>query len=69
MNQAIQRWIFRLLHFVFGISRIGYTYSPFDVLPDYAPLARFVFLPAMALTGLWMWKENSIRPLISKGST
>jgi hypothetical protein len=31
---------------------VGYIYSPFDKLPDYAGPIRHVFLPVMVLTGL-----------------
>ena len=29
--------IFRLAHIVFSIPILGYIYSPFEKLPDYAP--------------------------------
>ena len=66
MSQATQRTIFRWIHLVVGIPIIGYIYSPFEKLPDYAPATRFVFLPVMILTGLWMWKGHVVRRLISK---
>lgn len=68
MNQVTQRSIFRWIHLFLAIPIIGYIYSPFERLPDYAPLTRYVFLPAMVLTGLWMWKGHLIRQLISKPS-
>ena len=36
MNQAITRSIFRWIHIVFSIPILGYIYSPFEKLPDYA---------------------------------
>jgi hypothetical protein len=68
MNQGIQRSIIRWLHILFGIPIIGYIYSPFERLPDYAPATRFVFLPVIVLLGLWMWKGHVLRQLISKRS-
>ncbi len=68
MNIATQRSIFRWIHIVFAIPILGYIYSPFEKLPDYAPLTRFVFLPVMVLTGLWMWKGHVVRRLMSKRS-
>jgi len=62
-----QRTIFRCIHLILSIPIIGYIYSPFANLPDYAPLTRFVFLPLMVLTGLWMWKGHVVRRLFSKG--
>ena len=68
MNQAIKRSIFRWIHIVFGIPIIGYIYSPFEEIPQYAPAVRFVFLPVLLLSGLWMWKGHVLRRLISKRS-
>jgi hypothetical protein len=63
---AITRTIFRWIHIVFAIPILGYIYSPFDKLPDYAFKTRFVFVPVMVLSGLWMWKGHVVRRLISK---
>jgi thiosulfate reductase cytochrome b subunit len=59
-----QRTIFLWVHLILAIPILGYIYSPFEKLPDYAPLTRFVFLPIMVLTGLWMWKGHLVRRLI-----
>jgi len=68
MGNATKRWIPRLIHLVFSIPIIGYVYSPFKELPNYAPVVRFVAVPAIVLTGLWMWKGHVVRRLISKRS-
>ena len=65
MKDATTRSIFRWIHIVCSIPIIGYIYSPFEVLPDYAPLTRYVFLPVMLLSGLWMWKGHVVRRLLS----
>ena len=66
MKEATRRAIFRTVHLVLAIPIIGYIYSPFEVIPDYAPATRFVFLPAMVLTGLWMWKGAWVRRLFAR---
>jgi len=66
MNQAMQRSILRWIHLLFSIPIIGYAYSPFEELPNYAPVVRLVAVPAIVLTGLWMWKGHALRRLISK---
>jgi hypothetical protein len=66
MNPSIQRSIFRWIHIVLAIPIIGYIYSPFDQIPNYAPATRYVFLPIMVFSGLWMWKGHVLRRLISK---
>jgi hypothetical protein len=66
LNRGITRSIFRWIHLVFGIPILGYIYSPFDQIPNYAPLVRFVFVPMLVLSGLWMWKGHVVRKLVSK---
>ena len=68
MKDANKRWVFRWIHIVCSIPIIGYIYSPFDQIPNYAPATRFVFLPLMVLTGLWMWKGHVVRRLVAKRS-
>jgi thiosulfate reductase cytochrome b subunit len=68
ISNATQRSIFRWIHIIVAIPILGYIYSPFEKLPDYASATRFVFLPVMVVTGLWMWKGHVLRRLISKRS-
>ena len=68
MNRGITRSIFRWIHIVLAIPILGYIYSPFDQIPNYAPATRFVFVPVLVLSGLWMWKGHVVRRLISKRS-
>jgi len=68
MSDATKRTIFRWIHLIFGIPILGYIYSPFEEIPNYAPAVRFVFLPVLVLAGLWMWKGHVLRRLISKRS-
>ena len=66
MKETTKRSIFRWTHLVFAIPIIGYIYSPFKELPNYAPVVRYVAFPVIALSGLWMWKGHVMRRLISK---
>ncbi len=66
MKDATKRSIVRCIHLVFSIPIIGYIYSPFEYLPTYAPRVRFVVVPLMLLSGLWMWKGHVLRRFISK---
>jgi hypothetical protein len=68
MSQSTIRTIFRWIHIVFGIPVIGYIYdSPTDT-PNYAFSVRYVILPVLLLSGLWMWKGHVVRRLLSKRS-
>jgi hypothetical protein len=68
MKEATQRSIVRWIHIVFSIPILGYIYSPFEEIPKYAPRVRFVVVPLMLLSGVWMWKGHVLRRLISKRS-
>ena len=67
MNQSTVRRILRTIHIVVGIPIIGYIYSPFDKIPNYAPATRLVFVPVLVLSGLWMWKGHVVRQVIWRG--
>jgi hypothetical protein len=69
MNQGTKRTIIRWIHIVFSIPILGYIYSPFEEIPNYAPAVRFVFLPILVMSGFWMWKGHLLRRLISKRSS
>ena len=67
MKETTKRSMVRWLHLVLAIPIVGYIYSPFEMIPSYAPMTRFVFLPLMVLSGLWMWKGHLVRRLFSRG--
>ena len=66
MKEATKRSILRWIHIIFAIPIAGYVYSPFQELPNYAPVVRFGSVPVIVLTGLWMWKGPAVRRLFSK---
>jgi hypothetical protein len=64
MTEATKRSIFRWVHILCGIPILGYIYdSPSDT-HNYAFSVRYVFLPALILSGLWMWKGHVVRRLL-----
>jgi hypothetical protein len=66
MKEGAKRSILRWVHIVISIPIIGYIYSPFDQIPNYAPATRYVYVPILVLSGLWMWKGHVLRRLVSK---
>ena len=68
MTETAKRSIVRWIHIICAIPIIGYIYSPFAVLPDYAPPTRYVFFPVMLVSGLWMWKGHWVRRLVAKSA-
>lgn len=68
MKESAKRSIVRSIHIVLSIPILGYIFSPYEALPAYAPKVRFVFIPLMVLSGLWMWKGHLLRRMFSKRS-
>jgi hypothetical protein len=66
MKEATKRSIVRWIHIIFSIPILGYIYSPFEELPKFADRVRFVVVPVIFLSGLWMWKGYVLRRLVSK---
>jgi hypothetical protein len=69
ISNATQRSIFRWIHIILSIPIAGYIYGEPSEVQEYADGVRFIFFPAMVLTGLWMWKGHVLGRLISKRST
>ena len=55
IKPATKRSILRWIHLVVAIPVLGYIYSPFAELPNYAAITRFVFAPLIILAGYWMY--------------
>ena len=68
ISASTQRIIVRWIHLVLAIPIIGYIYSPFDQLPEYAPTVRYIAFPVILLSGLWMWKGHLLRRRFKKST-
>ncbi len=55
ISNAPKRSILRWIHLILAIPILGYIYSPFAELPNYAAVTRFVFAPVIMLAGYWMY--------------
>lgn len=55
ISRATTRSILRWIHLVLAIPVLGYIYSPFEEIPKYASITRFVFVPVIILAGYWMY--------------
>ena len=55
MNQGTKRSILRWLHIVVTIPIFGYIYGPATEVQEYAGAVRYVFVPIIVLSGLWMY--------------
>jgi len=55
MTASQERKLIRTLHLVLSIPIVGFIYGPVSHIPPAAAFTRYVAVPAVALTGLWMW--------------
>ena len=55
MNAGLKRSILRWIHLVVTIPILGYVYGPPAEVQQYAGAVRFVFVPIIILSGLWMY--------------
>ena len=69
ISASVRRIIYRWVHIILAIPVIGYVYTPFEQLPNYAPVVRYIAIPVLGLTGLWMWKGHWVRRLFTGKST
>lgn len=68
MNPGTRRSILRWIHIIFALPLIGYIYGPPAETLQYLPYFRYGYFPVVVLSGLWMWKGDALRRLISKKS-
>jgi hypothetical protein len=55
MNNLTKRSILRWLHIIVTIPIFGYIYGPASEVQQYASAVRYVFVPVIVLSGLWMY--------------
>src|SRR5437867_10496858 len=55
ISKATQRTILRCVHLVLSIPMLGYIYGPPSEVQQYADGVRFIFVPAIILSGFWMY--------------
>ena len=55
INNATKRSILRWIHIIVTIPIFGYIYGPASEVQQYAAAVRFVFVPVIVFSGLWMY--------------
>jgi hypothetical protein len=66
MSNDIQRTIFRWIHITFGLMIVAYIYGPPEETVQYRDNFRFIFVPVILLSGVWMWKGHVLQRFILK---
>jgi hypothetical protein len=64
MKAATERKIIRWMHILLSIPILGFIYGPVSTIPAAAAAVRFVILPVVVLSGLWLWKGHWVRKRI-----
>ncbi|MCB9757849.1 MAG: hypothetical protein H6753_05435 [Candidatus Omnitrophica bacterium] len=50
------RIVLQWVHIVFGLVILCYIYSPFSKYLLFQIFIKFIVVPVIVLTGLWLWK-------------
>ena len=66
ISSATERTILRWIHIIFGLTILGYIYGPQEEVVQYVSYFRFIFVPVIFVSGLWMWKGHLVRRLFAK---
>lgn len=61
MKGSTERNLFRWLHILLSIPIIGFIYGPVSQIPEAVVAVRYVIVPMVVLSGLWMWKGHWIK--------
>lgn len=61
MSNATRRSVIRWIHVCFGLPLIGFVYGPPAETEPYRYLFQYVFVPALLLSGFWLWKGPAVR--------
>lgn len=60
MKQVTLRQGLRWLHLILGLLVMCYIYSPFGNLRAFQITMKFIIIPVIVLTGIWIWKFKEI---------
>jgi len=66
MKARTERIIMRWIHIILSIPIVGYIYEPVAEGSNAAFAIRFVYIPVVILSGLWMWKGHLLRNLLKR---
>jgi hypothetical protein len=55
-----ERDLIRWIHLLLSVPILGYFYGPVEHIPRAAFFARWIAMPIVLLSGLWMWLKPRI---------
>lgn len=56
MNESKVRTILRWTHIILGLIIMCYIYSPFGKERAFQIAVKFLIIPVITFSGLWLWK-------------
>lgn len=66
MTAVRERNVIRVLHLVLSIPIVGYLYGPVASIPSAAWFTRWIAMPVVVLSGLWLWLKPRIVKLFRR---
>ncbi|MDB5348979.1 MAG: hypothetical protein JWN86_226 [Planctomycetota bacterium] len=66
MNAKTERRVVRWVHLVLSVPILGFIYGPVAEIPRAAFATRYVFVPAVIVSGLWLWKGHAVRRRVTR---
>jgi len=64
-----QRTIARTIHITVGLLLGAIVYAPVYVSAMLIPIAQFVGIPAVVITGLYIWRQAQVRAWMRRRSS
>jgi len=61
MKASTERKIIRWIHIIASIPIVGYIYGPVKNFPHAVIAVQWVLFPLIVLSGLWLWKGQTVR--------
>ncbi|RIV22680.1 hypothetical protein DYU11_16900 [Fibrisoma montanum] len=61
MKASTERKLIRWFHMLASVPILGFIYGPVASIPEAAFMTRVVILPAVVLSGLWLWLGHYVR--------
>lgn len=62
-NQNQIRVVLRWAHIVLGLALLCYVYSPFSRYVAFQIFIKFLAIPFIVISGLWLWKPKIFNKL------
>ncbi|MBI3617582.1 MAG: hypothetical protein HY210_05130 [Candidatus Omnitrophica bacterium] len=64
MNEAKLRMVLRWIHIILGLVIVCYIYSPWATFVSFQVIVKFVIVPVIVVTGIWIWKFTAFNKLL-----